>query len=105
MHSVEGMLRSINRKLGRYPVALLAVLMLLLGLMATEGSVYLLATFVFTDLPIARALGITFVVTLVVAIPQLVLGGSAVTSIRRSRNELRPVESRRHCVTVRPCFA
>ena len=50
---------------------------------------YLLATFVFTDVPIARALGITFVVTLVVAIPQLVLGASAVTSIRRSRNELR----------------
>jgi len=83
------MLRSINRKLERYPVALLALLMLLLGLLATESSVYLLAKFVLTDVPVSRAPGITFVVTLVVAIPQLLLAGSAVTSIRRSRNELR----------------
>ena len=58
------------------------------GILATEGTVYLLLEFFFVDLPLRPALVITFVVTILVTPPQLFLFASALTSMRRSRNPL-----------------
>ena len=68
-------------------------MILTLGLVATEGTVYLLVRFVFTDAPMDTALIITFIVTMLVTPPQLVLFISALASVRGSRNTLRAAKT------------
>ena len=63
------MLIWINRKFEHVSVWVIVLLMLGGGILATEGTVYLLLEFFFVDLPLRPALVITFIVTVLVTPP------------------------------------